>query len=192
MQAIALITVAVALVIGSFTDFTRFKVYNLLTFPVFLTGIAYHCLNSGLPGLGFALAGALLGLGVLLIPYLMGGLGAGDVKFVMSLGAWTGPAFLVPAILAGCLAIFAYYMIVVASKQGGIAVWQNINLMLFRLSTFGRNLVMNDQFESVQSAALNHDSPNRGRLIPFSAMMSIGVVLVFVVVWLTGQTTIFQ
>ena len=66
------VVVGIGIAIAFVTDFFRFKVYNSLTFPVFFGGLAYGAVNGGWPGLGFALAGAFAGFGILLIPYLMG------------------------------------------------------------------------------------------------------------------------
>lgn len=175
------VVVGIGIVVASVTDFCRFKVYNALTFPLFFGGLAYGAVNAGWPGLGFALAGAFAGFGILLIPYLMGGLGAGDVKFVMAMGTWIGAAFLLPAILIGCAVVFVYYMVVVARRQGITGLAENLQLMVSRLSCFGRNLALNDQFESVQSAAQSMESKHHGRLIPFSAMMSVGIVIALVI-----------
>ena len=173
--------------IGSFTDLTRFKVYNVVTFPIFFGGITYGLLDGGWNGLLFALAGSFIGLGVLLIPYLMGGLGAGDVKFVMAMGSWIGVAALLPAILVGCGVLILYYFIVIARRQGIGGLSHNIQLMMMRLSCFGRNLALNDQFESVQTACGSKHSESRGRLIPFSAMMSIGILIVLIITKFTAS-----
>ncbi len=180
MELIPLIVVLSGIAVASFTDFRQFKVYNLLTFPLFFGGLAYGVINGGLSGLGFAFAGAFTGFGILLIPYLMGGLGAGDVKFVMAVGTWIGAGMLLPAILIGCLVVFAYYLIVVARRQGLTGVAHNVQLMVARLSCFGRNLALNDQFETVQSTSNNIESDSRGRLIPFSAMISVGIIIAFI------------
>lgn len=175
------LVVASGLIIATFTDIRQFKVYNALTFPIFFGGLIWGFANDGWSGLGFALAGAVTGLLILLIPYLMGGLGAGDVKFVAAIGSWIGAAYLLPAILIGCLVLFVYYMVITARRQGFSMFAQNLQLMFAQLSCFGRNLAGNDQFESVQSAARDLNSPNRSRLIPFSAMMSIGILIVLII-----------
>ena len=185
--AIPLLVVAVGVTIATFTDVTRFKVYNRLTFPIFFGGLAYGLLTAGLAGLGFALEGAFTGFGILMIPYLMGGLGAGDVKFVMAMGSWVGVSALLPGIIIGCLVLFVYYGVIIGRQQGFAGLAMNLQLMMMRLSCFGRNLAMSDQFESVQTAANSPESENRGRLIPFSAMMSIGIVTALIIAKIMGE-----
>jgi prepilin peptidase CpaA len=97
--------------------------------------------------LGFALCGALLGLTILLIPYLMGGLGAGDVKFVMAVGTWIGPTLLIPAILIGCVATICYFLVFIGRAQGWRGVFMSVQLLGLRLSAFATP-VRADAFES--------------------------------------------
>ena len=57
---------------------------------------------DGLPGLGHALAGWAVGCALFLPFFLLGGMGAGDVKLLAALGAWLGPStILFVALYAG-------------------------------------------------------------------------------------------
>ncbi|MEW5762416.1 MAG: peptidase A24, partial [Bacillota bacterium] len=51
----------------------------------------------------FALQGLGLGLALLLLPFVLGGVGGGDVKFLAAVGALGGPAFVWRAFLYGAL-----------------------------------------------------------------------------------------
>ncbi len=173
MDIFPIVVVACCAVWAAITDVSKFKVYNYLTIPCFIGGLLYGLLTYGGSGLLFAIGGAVLGFGILIMPYLMGGLGAGDVKFVMAMGTWLGPVLLFPAIIVGCVAT-GLYSIVLISRQGGLrGAWLNLRLMFVRLSTIGRHLAYEDEFEAVQSVSQRDD--RRGRLIPFSAMISVGI-----------------
>lgn len=77
-------------------DWWKFKVPNKLTFPLILSGWLLGLLHTcgltmgGQGGIGAALAGTFLGLGLLLPAYSIGGMGAGDVKMTMGFGSWVG------------------------------------------------------------------------------------------------------
>ena len=131
---IMLFAVSVGISVASFTDVTRFKVYNLLTFPLMLSAFVFHTLNAGIGGLGLSLAGCFLALGILLAPYLLGGLGAGDVKFMMALGAWIGPNLVLPTVLIGSLAVTAYFFASVYRQRGWRSLFDEAQLLLARLS----------------------------------------------------------
>lgn len=187
MVDVSFVVVAATLGIASFTDVTRFKVYNALTFPVLFSGVFYQAWVNGWPGVQSSIFGVGIGFLVLLLPYLMGGLGAGDVKFVMAIGAWVGPVLLVPAIVIGCIAVFVYYYVALGSSGGLRSISDHVSVLAMRLVNFSKNLTNDDSFESVQSAARDPSSANRNRLIPFSAMMSIGIVVTFCWMWFVGN-----
>src|SRR4051794_27980879 len=90
MDRIPTMIVLVASMIAALTDITRFRVHNVLTLPLFLSGLVYHAVTEGTPGFAGSMLSALLGFGFLSIFYLMGGVGAGDVKLLAGFGAWLG------------------------------------------------------------------------------------------------------
>lgn len=89
------------------------KIPNLLVFAMALVGLSYNIWQSGISGLAFSGLGLVLGLGLFLVPFLMGGMGAGDVKALAALGALLGPAavfhvFLYTALVGGLMSIIQY------------------------------------------------------------------------------------
>ena len=83
--AAAFLFVAVA------SDMQFHRVPNLLTLPALLLALALSPWLGATSGPLEAALGAGLGFGLLLLPYALGGMGAGDVKALMALGAWLGP-----------------------------------------------------------------------------------------------------
>jgi prepilin peptidase CpaA len=71
-------------------DLKSRRIPNYLTFGGALAGLGFQLGFHGLPGFLDGLAGLGLGFILLLGPYLMGGMGAGDVKASAALGAWLG------------------------------------------------------------------------------------------------------
>jgi len=86
------------------TDLAKRKIYNFVLLPAVILALGYHLYAGGLSELFFSLEGLSLGLALLFIPYLMGGMGAGDVKFLATIGALQGPSFIFIAFLAGAIA----------------------------------------------------------------------------------------
>jgi prepilin peptidase CpaA len=84
-------TLASGMTISALWDVKTGKIPNIFTFPMMLFGFAYHGVTSGLMGLGFSAAGLGVGIFVFFIPYLMGGMGAGDAKLMGAAGAMLGP-----------------------------------------------------------------------------------------------------
>lgn len=93
------LTSAVALV----TDLARKKIYNWLVIPVWFVGMFYSYWAGGWHGLGGALGASLIafiGYGWM---YWSGVMGAGDIKFLMALGAWGGTRFTLETAILGVL-----------------------------------------------------------------------------------------
>jgi prepilin peptidase CpaA len=85
---------ALMLLVCLLTDLSRQKIYNLVIFPVMVFGLFYNLATGGWPGLLQSLLGILAGLGILIIPFALGGMGAGDVKLLSVIGAVKGPLFI--------------------------------------------------------------------------------------------------
>jgi prepilin peptidase CpaA len=90
------------MIIAASWDLKTGKIPNLLTFPLMLAGLTYHSALTGLSGLAFSACGLFVGIGILVIPYLLGGMGAGDAKLMGAVGSIVGSK---GVIIAGVLSI---------------------------------------------------------------------------------------
>lgn len=86
------------------------KIPNLITLSFFLMALIYNVTFKGMDGFLFSLLGSISGLGLMLLPFLFGGFGAGDVKALAALGALVGSetvfhVFLYMGITGGIIAI---------------------------------------------------------------------------------------
>lgn len=106
----------VVLAICFITDLKQQRIYNKVIFPALITVLIIHLAASGLEGLKQSIIGFIIGLAVLVIPYLLGGIGAGDVKLLALIGAVKGSYFvlntaLYMAVIGGVIA----FIIIVAN-----------------------------------------------------------------------------
>lgn len=99
-----------SLLIAAVTDLKSRRIPNIVTYSTIVSAILIYSLVAGWTGLAFSLKGTVCGLGLLLFPYLLGGMGAGDVKLMGAVGAVLGVdhtvyAFLVVALLGGVVSV---------------------------------------------------------------------------------------
>jgi prepilin peptidase CpaA len=106
---IQIITSLALLGVAAITDVWRGKVYNWLTLSGLMIGLSIGFDQGGWLGLAFSALGALVGLLILLLPYLQKGVAAGDVKLFIALGAVLGHSAVleVGAVSLGVAAVFA-------------------------------------------------------------------------------------
>lgn len=101
---------AIALIASTLTDILQRRIPNLVTYSTILLSILIYCFIGGFDGLKFSLGGLVLGFAVFFLPYVMGGMGAGDVKLMSAVGSVLGfrmtlVSVLIIAICGGILAI---------------------------------------------------------------------------------------
>ncbi|MCI5208700.1 MAG: prepilin peptidase [Candidatus Electrothrix sp. ATG2] len=162
----------IILIICTVIDLSHHRIPNQLTCPTLLVALLMYSLNSGVDGLLFSLSGAAMGFVVFFLPYLMGAVGAGDVKLMTAVGAVLGFHQTVAALL------------LIALAGGGLALGH----MLYRgtaKETFSRMVKMvwlgltlvvhrDPSLLQVDKKKLHQDG------IPFAVAITAGVYLFFI------------
>jgi prepilin peptidase CpaA len=133
---------AAVLVVAAVTDLRRGKVYNWLTYPAIVAGLALGAARGAAGGGGWDAAwdglanhalGAGFAFGLLVVPFMMGGIGGGDLKLMAAVGALLGwehggdypalnalfYAFLVAAVLGLVLMIWRGQTLAVLKRIAG-------------------------------------------------------------------------
>ncbi|MFP5105675.1 A24 family peptidase [Neobacillus sp. C211] len=127
----------IALVISLITDLKERKILNLVTVPTIFFGLIYYSITQGLNGLLFSFVGLLVGLGVLIIPFLLGGMGAGDVKLMGAIGALMGASFVFYSFIYTALFGGVIALMLIIKKKG----FQNsIRSIFFNVIFYRSNL----------------------------------------------------
>lgn len=117
-------------------DMRERRIPNVLVFPATLLGLALHSWGDGVNGFLFALKGIGLGFALLLIPYLVKGMKAGDVKFLMAIGAFTGAAGITRVFLLTVLCYPVMAVIVVIRERKLSLTWLRFRRVLFNFMGF--------------------------------------------------------
>ncbi len=163
----ALLTPAV--IYAAWIDYKEHRVPNWLTASIAVAGLAAQTVLGGWVGLGLGLGGLLVGFGVLIVPWAMHGMGAGDVKLMAGIGAWFGPymtlvAFGLGAILGGVIAVG---MILWARKGSQAAA---------NLAVIGYKITHRDTFFSTFGSAKGFGATSQ--LLPYGVPLTIGSLVV--------------
>jgi prepilin peptidase CpaA len=147
-------------------DLKSRRIPNYLTFGGALAGLGFQLGFQGLSGLMDGFAGLGLGFILLLGPYLLGGMGAGDVKASAALGAWLG--------LHRAFLLFIYMGI-----SGGLIIlavwlWQRRLLAGLRQGWhFLLNWLLCRSFDGKPPRLVSFKSGS----IPYGAAMALGMLM---------------
>ena len=77
-------------IVGGIYDWKSRKIPNWLTFGTFILGLLFNVLRFNISDILNCLLGFVVGVLILFIPYIKGGIGAGDVKLLGAIGALAG------------------------------------------------------------------------------------------------------
>ncbi len=104
------------LIVASITDVGWQKIYNWTTYPGLLLGLVLGGLQFGWPGLEDRLLAVLLCGGLMLLAFLLMGIGGGDVKLITMMAAFLGIERGVEAML--------WTFVLGAIAAGAVLIWQ--------------------------------------------------------------------
>jgi prepilin peptidase CpaA len=101
------------LVLCSVSDVRATRIPNIMTMPFTVLAVVLHSFDKGLNGFLFSTAGMATGIGLLILPYMMSGMGAGDVKLMGAVGSFLGAKATLEAFILIALAGGAYSLAII-------------------------------------------------------------------------------
>jgi prepilin peptidase CpaA len=174
---------------ASWVDYAQRRVPNWLNAALAASGLLVQALAFGwytagehgvAGGIGWGLLGLLVGLAVLIVPWAMHGMGAGDVKLMAAIGCWLGPwltllSFAVGAMIGGVAAVVMIYTS--GRTVHAITNIQTIFTKMRRLDTaFG-------EFGGAKTFG------NTSQLLPYGVPLTAGTLGVLLTYYLGGWLT---
>ena len=173
-------TVACFTITAAVSDLRMRRIPNWLTVSAFAGGLVMHTVVNGLAGLGFSLLGFAMGFGILLILWLIGGGGGGDVKLMGALGAWLGASLTLSVFLVstGFAAMATGAILVAGMLSRGFGFVQRRYLAVGsagRSSSFGP--------EDRRARQLRQ----KRRMMPYAVPVALGTWVVLGFAWMTAN-----
>lgn len=146
------------------TDYKYKKIYNKITFPGMAIGILTNILflnstNNLILSLQNAIYGIILGFILLFIPYYLGGMGAGDVKMLMMVGAFIGPKRIFIVFLISSISGLIYSITAIIKKNGIMGI------------IIAGNKILTKEFLK------DKIKDNKAHTLPFAINIGIGTIL---------------
>ncbi len=143
------------------------RIPNYLTLVTALSGLGFQVGAHGWSGLSQGLLGLGVGFALMILLYLKGGMGAGDVKALAALGAWLGPLstlfLFIYMALAGLPLIFFY-------------LWRRGELTI-KARQWWAVLVNWILLRSQPSSSALPPAPAKSEGLPYAVAMALGMVL---------------
>jgi prepilin peptidase CpaA len=162
---------------ASWIDYAERRVPNWLNAALAVAGLLTQGIYSGWSGLGIGMLGLLVGFGLLIVPWLMHGMGAGDVKLMAAIGAWLGPMLTLWSFAAGAIigGIAAVVMIVSTRRTlHAVTNMQTIMTKMKRMDTaFG-------EFGGAKTFG------NTSQLLPYGVPLTAGTIGVLLTCYCGG------
>lgn len=157
------------ILLASWIDYSQHRVPNWINLALMLTGFGAQAIYFGASGFATGALGLLTGFGLLIIPWLMHGMGAGDVKLMAAIGVWLGP-------------LLTFYSFTLGAVFGGVsAVVMIVSTGRLRMACANMNVIfakcmnsrtMFSEFGSAKSFGTT------SQLLPYGVPLSAGTLVI--------------
>ena len=167
---------------ASWVDYAQRRVPNWLNAALAASGLmaqgaCFGWYQHGAGGVGWGLLGLAVGFGVLIVPWLMHGMGAGDVKLMAAIGCWLGPWLTLLSFAAGAVVggVIAVVMIVWTGRA--VHAYTNLQTIFTKMRRLETAF---SEFGGAKSFG------STSQLLPYGVPLTIGTLGVLLTYYLGG------
>lgn len=176
------VLVLMLVVISGFFDVKKRKIPNKITFTGIIVGLIINLITGGWMGLLLSIGGMFAGLAVFFFPFVMGGMGAGDVKLMGAIGALMGWKFslltaLYSALVGGAMVIV--FLLYTGKLRDSLkkVILSTIRLLSILMNKLGYN----EKIDHLQQRFIKNGQEYNKIYIPYGVAIAGGTVLVLIV-----------
>ena len=155
--------------VASWIDYSQRRVPNWLNLTLIILGFIVQAVFFGWTGMREGGLGLLTGFSLLIVPWLMRAMGAGDVKLMAAIGVFMGPwltfvSFALGAVIGGITAV-----IMTVSTGRLRMAYANLGLIMVKMSS---PQTMFSDFASTKSLG------SSSMLLPYGVPLSAGTLII--------------
>lgn len=154
------------------SDVRERRIPNSLCVVLGTGGVLYRTLSGGFPGFLDSLSGFIVGFAVLFLVYIVGGSGAGDVKFMGAVGAWLGP----------------YHIVVVFVLSAVVLIFFTFAVLTWRLLQGEKNPKSSQLAPNAMEASSDFNKSVLRSRLPYAVPATIAIALRLAWLILIGRT----
>lgn len=170
---------AVLLIWAAVSDLRARIIRNWLTVSLMLGGLAQSFLAGGTVSPGSSALGLLAGFGLLLLPFVIGAIGGGDVKLLAGIGAWVGPTAVLQIFAVEAVIGMGIVLAQAAAAGRLAALFRNSVVLAMNMAHAER--LGTDHLQKTAQHCRSIDRP-----LPYAVPTLVATVLVLVVTLLQG------
>jgi prepilin peptidase CpaA len=166
MHPILIVGSVICVSLAAIIDISTRRIPNWLTIPGICIGVCTNGYLNGAEGVKSSLLGVCAGFLLLFFAYLLGGMGAGDVKLLSAVGSFLGPRLVFYSFVWMALAGGLIAFLVLIYKKAFSQTFRNLKLLL-------SGWILRTQENGVDVSLRN---PSLIKL-PYGVAIAIGTVL---------------
>ncbi|MHB9154539.1 MAG: prepilin peptidase [Endomicrobiales bacterium] len=153
------------LALSACTDIRYRKVFNLAALPAVILGLGLNWMTQGPAGLLDSFLGLAAGFLFLFLFYLLGAMGAGDVKFMAAVGSIKGLHFVLAGGLYGALLGGLAAVAVMAARKRLAKTLKELAVSVFVFASAG------------SAESLRPPKDEKKTCLPYTVFLSLGMLL---------------
>lgn len=161
------------MLIAVISDLRTRRIPNVLILAGLGTAFLYHGYTGGWGGIIFSLKGFGLGMALLMLPFMAGGMGAGDVKLLGMIGALKGSLFVFNTFI--WMALWGGLIVVILLIQKG-----KVKATLKKIKT---SLLLLLHRAGLSAAGSSFEKTELSVYYPYGLAIGLGVVSCFLKGW---------
>lgn len=161
------------MLLASWIDFSQRRVPNWLNVALMVVGLTLQGWFFGWSGIGTGVLGLLTGFGLLIVPWMMHGMGAGDVKLMAAIGVFLGPRLTLYSFALGAvIGCFVATIMIVSTGRLRMAC---ANMGIILVKCFNPQTIFTE-FGSAKSFG------DTSQLLPYGVPLTAGTLIIIAAV----------